>query len=79
MSSLGGASAWPAEVSASEEVQRVLNSPLAGYAVNERGLSTYKVVAEELHDESRVLVALLAEGVELCDGRVSWHQSKSAR
>lgn len=29
------------------------------------GLS-YEVVTEELHDEGRVLVALLAEGVELC-------------
>jgi hypothetical protein len=30
------------------------------------GFKTYQVVAEELHDEGRVLVALLAEGVELC-------------
>ena len=28
--------------------------------------SAYQVVAEELHDESGVLVALLGEGVELC-------------
>lgn len=28
--------------------------------------STYEVVTEELHDESGVLVALLAQGVELC-------------
>ena len=28
--------------------------------------STYQVVAEQLHDESGVLVALLGEGVELC-------------
>jgi hypothetical protein len=27
---------------------------------------TYQVVTEQLHDEGRVLVALLAEGVELC-------------
>lgn len=27
---------------------------------------TYQVVAEKLHDEGAVLVALLAEGVELC-------------
>jgi len=27
---------------------------------------TYQVVTEKLHDESRVLVALLAESVELC-------------
>lgn len=27
---------------------------------------TYQVVSEELHDESRVLVALLAQGVEFC-------------
>lgn len=29
-------------------------------------LNTYEVVTEKLHDESRVLVALLAQGVELC-------------
>lgn len=33
------------------------------------GGETYKVVTEELHDEGRVLVALLAQGVELC---TSW-------
>jgi hypothetical protein len=30
------------------------------------GFKTYQVVTEELHDEGGVLVALLAEGVELC-------------
>lgn len=29
----------------------------------------YEVVAEELHDKRRVLVAFLAESVELCEGR----------
>jgi hypothetical protein len=27
---------------------------------------TYQVVPQELHDQSRVLVALLRQGVELC-------------
>ena len=29
-------------------------------------LKIYQVVSQELHDESRVLVALLAEGVKFC-------------
>ena len=29
-------------------------------------IKAYQVVTEELHDESRVLVALLGQGVELC-------------
>lgn len=28
---------------------------------------TYKVVAEQLHDEGAVLVALLAQSIELCN------------
>lgn len=35
-------------------------------------LNTYEVVTEELHDESRVLVALLAQGVELCRQNISF-------
>lgn len=34
--------------------------------IEQRISETYQVVTEELHDEGRVLVALLAEGVELC-------------
>lgn len=30
------------------------------------GYATYQVVSEELHNKSRVLVALLAQGVEFC-------------
>ena len=30
------------------------------------GYATYQVVSEELHDESGVLVALLAQSVEFC-------------
>ncbi len=39
-----------------------------------RGLrdATYQVVAEKLHDEGRILVALLAQGVELCSGEKRW-------
>jgi hypothetical protein len=40
-------------------------------SVNGNRACTYEVVTEQLHDESRVLVALLAEGVELCNGCVS--------
>lgn len=32
---------------------------------------TYQVVAQELHDESGVLVALLAQSVKLCGTSVS--------
>jgi hypothetical protein len=32
-----------------------------------RRRGSYQVVPEELHDESRVLVALLRQGIELCD------------
>lgn len=30
-------------------------------------MTAYQVVSEELHDQGGVLVALLAQGVELCD------------
>lgn len=33
-------------------------------------VNTYEVVTEKLHDESRVLVALLAQGVELCRSKI---------
>lgn len=31
-----------------------------------RERETYQVVAEKLHDQSRILVAFLAQGVQLC-------------
>ena len=67
LSSLAGASVWPAapEVSASDEVQRVCQLSAVLLCCHS-GRKTYQVVAQELHDESRVLVALLAKGVELC-------------
>jgi hypothetical protein len=37
---------------------------------------THEIVAEELHDESRVLVALLAKGVKLCDLEVNFCPSQ---
>lgn len=71
VSSLAGASAWP-EASASEEVQRVFDRVSKKHVTgNGNRLYTYEVVAQQLHDESRVLVALLAEGVELYNWCVS--------
>lgn len=71
VSSLAGASAWP-EVSASEEVQRVFGRVSKKHVTSDwNRVYTYEVVTEQLHDESGVLVALLAEGVELCNGCVS--------
>lgn len=51
--------------SASEDVQRVW------YRVSKDrdivvGGNAYQVISEQLHDESGVLVALLAEGIEFC-------------
>ena len=68
--SLASGAASP-EGSVSEEVQRVCDGLLV---IDERNSgasrNTYQVVAKELHDEGGVLVALLAEGVELGDGIV---------
>lgn len=54
-----------AGASASEEVQRVCEM----YQLPEHKMmlgSTNQVITEKLHDERRILVALLREGVELC-------------
>lgn len=63
------AAASPApEVSASEEVQRVYQQLVTRFQASRR--PTHQVVSEELHNEGRVLVALLAQSVELGDSIV---------
>ena len=61
-------SVWPAPaVSLSEEVQRVcLDVSTKSHARYITQGTTYEVVTQELHDERRVLVALLAKGVKFC-------------
>ena len=44
-----------------------------------RSVESYQVVTEKLHDEGRVLVALLAEGIELGNGVVKGSLGKVAR
>ena len=53
--------------SASDEVQRVC--PVNIHSTDS-GADAYQVISQELHDEGRVLVALLAQGVELGNGVV---------
>ena len=62
-SSFEASPAAGAAPSASDEVQRVFTSLAEVRGIS--GVCTYQVVTEELHDEGRILVALLAEGIEL--------------
>ena len=64
-----GASAASAAGSASEEVHRVYTSVSGRSWREEYWSGAYQVVTEQLHDEGGVLVALLAESVELCCDR----------
>ena len=66
-SEAGSAAGASAVGSASEEVQRVWNG-LALVLSSKDMSEAYQVVPEELHNEGRVLVALLRQGVELCLG-----------
>ena len=52
--------------SASEEVQRVCNHQYGCHL--EKISGTHQVVSQQLHDQCRVLVALLAESVKFGDG-----------
>ena len=72
-SSAGGASAWAAARwgSASDEVQRVCGPTSAHASLRQNAQGTYQVVTEQLHDQGAVLVALLAQCVELWGGMVS--------
>jgi hypothetical protein len=67
VSAAGAALVSGAAVSASDEVQRVYKNRLVSKCVKWRPrIIIYQVVSQELHDEGRVLVALLAEGVKFC-------------
>ena len=61
----GSAAGASPEGSVSDDVQRVWNE-LAPMSSSKHVSGAYQVVPEELHDEGRVLVALLRQGVELC-------------
>ena len=67
--SAGAAVVSAAAGSASEEVQRVWKksvSPIREIKQREHGSTAYQVISQELHDQCRVLVAFLAQGVEFC-------------
>lgn len=51
--------------SASEEVQRVFKA-LVYTVIAEETWGTNQVVSQQLHDQGRVLVAFLTQGIELC-------------
>lgn len=53
--------------SASDEVQSVYGELVRRFVGGDCQNGSYQVVTEELHDQSGVLVALLAQGVKLCD------------
>ena len=59
----GAAGACSPDGSASDEVHKVYIVLVENVALLIK--QTYKVVAEKLHDEGRVLIALFGEGVEL--------------
>jgi len=70
---VSAAAAGSPDGSASDEVHKVYI--ISAHVQELKSWSTYQVVTEQLHDEGRVLVALLAQGIELCVANINVYSS----